>query len=187
MPQGSVLGPLLFIFYINDLANVSDRLFSILFADDTSVFVEGQSIDEAVNIMNSEFKKISTWLSANKLTMNVAKCHFMVFHRSRIKINNQNILLDDSQLEQINFTKFLGVIIDDKLNFINHIAYIKNKISKGLGIIIKARKYLSKKILINLYNTFVLPYLIYCVEIWGNACDTHLDPIIKLQKKLFAL
>jgi len=184
VPQGSVLGPLLFILYINDLAGVSDRLFSILFADDTSVFAEGQSVDEAVNVMNIELKKITTWLSANKLTINVAKSHFMVFHRSRIKINSKQILLGDSQLDQINFTKFLGVVIDDKLSFTNHIAYIRNKISKGLGIIIKARKYLNRKILVNLYNTFVVPYLIYCVEIWGNACDSYLDPIIKLQKKI---
>ena len=108
----------------------------------------------------------------------------MVFHRSRIKIKTQHILLGDTKLKQMNFTKFLGMIIDDKLNFINHIAYIKNTISKGLGITIKAWKYLNKKVLVNLYNTFVLPYLIYCVEIWGNACDTHLDPLIKLQKKI---
>ena len=136
--------------------------------------------------MNIELKKITTWLSANKLTINVAKSHSMVFHRSRIKINSKQILLGDSQLDQINFTKFLGVVIDDKLSFTNHIAYIRNKISKGLGIIIKARKYLNRKILVNLYNTFVVPYLIYCVEIWGNACDSYLDPIIKLQKKNYS-
>ena len=82
----------------------------------------------------------------------------------------------------VSFIKFLGVIIDDKLNFDNHISYIKNKISKGLGILIKAKKYLNRRILVNLYYTFVYPYLIYCVEIWGHACNIYLDPIVKLQK-----
>ena len=80
-------------------------------------------------------------------------------------------------------TKFLGVIIDDKLSFIRHITYIKSKISKGLGILLKARKYLNRKCLLNLYYTFIYLYLTYCVAVWGNTPDTHIDPLIKLQKK----
>ena len=133
--------------------------------------------------LNNELLKVTSWLVANQLTINVAKSHFMVFHRARIKLDDVSVELCGSTLEQLNYTKFLGMIIDNKLNFINHICYIKSKISKGLGIIIKARKNLNRKVLVNLYNTFVFPYLIYCIEIWGNACDTHLDPLIKLQKK----
>ena len=80
--------------------------------------------------------------------------------------------------------KLLGVIIDEKLSFTRHISYIKNKISKAMGIIIKARKYLSKKSVVNLYHSFVFPYLTYCIEIWGNASDIHLDALIKIQKKI---
>ena len=65
-----------------------------------------------------------------------------------------------------------------------HISYIKNKISKAMGIIIKARKYLNKKPLVNLYHSFVFPYLTYCIEIWDNASDIHLDALIKIQKKI---
>ena len=155
VPQGSVLGPLLFIMCINDLNNVSNEIFSILFADDTSVFIEGDNIESAIEILNSELEKISTWLTENKLTLNVSKSHFMIFHRARIKI-----ALGKSRIKQVPFTKFLGVIIDDKLNFDNHISYIKNKISKGLGILIKAKQYLNRRILVNLYYTFVYPYLI---------------------------
>ena len=169
--------------YINDLNNVSNEIFSILFADDTSVFIEGDNIESAIEILNSELEKISTWLTENKLTLNVSKSHFMIFHRARIKTDSIKIALGKSRIKQVPFTKFLGVIIDDKLNFDNHISYIKNKISKGLGILIKAKKNLNIIILVNLYYTFVYPYLIYCVEIWGHACNIYLDPIVKLQKK----
>ena len=109
----------------------------------------------------------------------------MIFHRARIKTNSTKLALGKSALKHVTFTKFIGVIIDDKLKFDNHISYIKNKISKGLGILIKARKYLNRRILLNLYYTFVYPYLIYCVEIWGNTCNIYLDPLTKLPKKLY--
>ena len=85
----------------------------------------------------------------------------MIFHRSRIKNNNYNIEMGNTSLQQVNFTKFLGVIIADKLNCIHHISYIKNKISRGMGILLKARNYLNKTAF--LYNTFIYPYLIYCI------------------------
>ena len=83
----------------------------------------------------------------------------------------------------VNYTKFLGVIIDDGLKWTNHIAYVKNEIVKGFGIILRACKFFNRKTLLNLYHAFIFPYLIYCVEIWGNARDIHLLPLITLQKK----
>ena len=128
--------------------------------------------------------KLSIWLASNKLTLNIEKSHYVIFHRARLKQSNINITLSNISLERVTFTKFLGVIIDEKLSFTRHISYIKNKISKAMGIIIKARKYLNKKSLVNLYHSFVFPYLTYCIEIWGNASDIHLDALIKIQKKI---
>ena len=91
-----------------------------------------------------------------------------------------NISLCDISLNRVNFTKILGVIIDDKLSFSRHISYIKNKISKGMGIIIKARKYLNRKSLLDLYHAFVYPYLTYCIEVWGNMFNVHLDALVKI-------
>ena len=108
----------------------------------------------------------------------------MVFHRSRQKINKGNILLDTTILSQVTFTKFLGVILDDKLKWTHHISYIKNKISKGMGIMLKARKVLKKMVLLQLYHSCVTPYLIYCLEIWGNASVIHLQPLIITQKNV---
>ena len=113
----------------------------------------------------------------------------MIFHRARIKWSTITtpLLLNGITLERLTFTKFLGVIIDDKLSFIRHITYIKSKISKGLGILLKARKYLNRKCLLNLYYSFIYPYLTYCVEVWGNTPDTHIDPLIRLQKKVIRI
>ena len=104
----------------------------------------------------------------------------MMFHRTRIKCELRPITICGNFFLN---TKFLGVIIDEKLNWSDHIRYIKNRISKSIGIINKTRTFLDKNTLRNIYYTFIYPYLIYCIEIWGNKNDTHLNPIINIQKK----
>ena len=168
---------------MNDFSRASDLLFSILFADDTTVLIEGQNYNNIIFTLNTELQKLDVWLQANKLTLNTAKTHYMVFHRARIKCKTEKIIIRNNEIAAVKSTKFLGVIIDDKLKWKEHLQYIKNKISKSIGIIYKIRPYLDKATLKNLYFTFVYPYLIYCVEVWGNACDTHLEPIIKIQKR----
>ncbi len=107
----------------------------------------------------------------------------MIFHRSRIKNDVKNIMFQDEVIHRVSSTKFLGVIIDDKLKWKEHITYVKNKVSKSFGILYKTRQYLDKCTLRNLYYTFVYPYLIYCVEVWGNACSSYLEPLIIAQKQ----
>ena len=114
----------------------------------------------------------------------MSKTHLMVFHRAKHKLNNISISLNSVPIEQVNHTKFLGVVIDNKLDWSNHISYINSKIAKGVGIICRTKKYFSSSAIIHLYNTFILPYMIYCVEVWGNALSIHIHPLIKLQKKI---
>ena len=106
----------------------------------------------------------------------------MVFHRSRRKINKGDILRDTTILSQVRFNKCLEVILNAKLKWTNLISYIKIKIYKGMGIILKARKVLKKKVLLQLYHSCVTPYLIYCLEIWGNESEKHLQPLITTPK-----
>ena len=180
--QGSILGPLLFILYINDISNISHLMHTILFADDTTILIESDHVSTALKLMNKELQKLNTWLTANKLSLNISKTHYMVFDRGKEKNDQDSLYLNKILIERVKFTKFLGVIIDEKLTWTHHISYIKNKISKGFGIILRARKFFNKSALLKLYNFFVLPYLIYCVEIWGNASEIHILPIITLKK-----
>ena len=177
------MGPLLFILNVNDFARSSELLFSILFADDTSVFIEGHSYAEVIENINNELLKDLDWLMANKLTINYKISHYMIFHRSRLKdCDKRDVIIQDRIISHVTPTNFLGVIIDDKLKWNLHIMYMKNKIAKSNGILYKIRNFLDKKTLIHLYNSF--PYLIYGVEVWGNTNAVHLAPLIKIQKKV---
>ena len=144
---------LLFILYINDFSRASDLLFSIIFADDTSFFLEGTKLEEIIELINNELEKVNVWLKANKLTLNIKKTHYMMFHRTRIKHSNRKeIYIDGNSINYTNNTKFLGVIIDKKLNWSDHILYIKNKISKSIGIIYKVRNFTDKHTFLLLYT-----------------------------------
>ena len=111
----------------------------------------------------------------------------MVFHRDKYKYMDIKLCINNVPNYQVDNTIFLGVIIDDDLNWSNHISYINSKIAKGIGIICRARKFLSQSALINLYYAFIFPYLIYCVEVWGNALSTHTKPFIKLLNNIIRI
>ena len=164
---------------------MSELIFPILFADDTNAFVTGKNVNELVKTMNEELEKITEWLHANKLSLNVAKTHFIIFKSigmakpvfSEILKINKVPIKEDSQ------TKFLGVIVDSKLSWHPHIQYIKSKISKGIGIICKAKCNLNIETLRTLYYSFVYPYFNYAIEVWGDTCDSYMVSIVRLQKK----
>ena len=184
VPQGSILGPILFLLYINDIVNVSDKLFPLLYADDTNVFLNGKNVNKMIETMNSELEKIVVWLKINKLKLNVKKTHYMVFSSGRKSYHIDNpLFIDNEEVKGVSHTKFLGVIIDKFLSWDFHLDYIKNKIAKGLGIICKARKYLNMNCLRTLYYSFIYPYMNYCIEVWGSAGSTRIERLVKLQKK----
>ena len=99
---------------MNDLTNSSKSLFAILFADDTSVFLEGKEYTHLIEMLNSELKKLTIWLNANKLTVNVKKkTHYMVFHRARIKTSDIEVVMQSKSINCVTSTQFLGIIIDN--------------------------------------------------------------------------
>ena len=188
VPQGSILGPLLFIISVNDICNVSPMLFKILYADDTCVLISGNHLNNLIDRLNTELISLNNWFKANKLSLNTKKSFFMIFHRSRIKPNVINkVVIDNHELTQVNSAKYLGVIIDHKLNWIEHISYVKSKMSKGIGIMYKARQFLTKKALLMLYHAYIFPYMTYCIEVWGCASQTQLNCLFLLQKKIIRI
>ena len=189
VPQGSIQGPMLFIIYMNDLCNVSKLLFTVLYADDTCVVLNGKSLNLIVETVNAELQLLSTWLKSNKLSLNTTKTYYAVFHRAKMKLpmNSIQLFMDKTNLREVECIKYLGVILDNKLSWIQHISYVKNKISKGIGIMYKARNYITKKALIGLYHSYIYPYFIYCIESWGNASNSHLDPLFVIQKRILRI
>ena len=111
--------------------------------------MEGNSYNKTILELNTELLKIESWLVANRLTLNVSKTHYMIFHRSRIKTVDYDVILNCNVVKHVTSTKFL-----DQLKWKQHIDYIKNKISKSIGIIYKARNYVNRHTLRNLYYTF---------------------------------
>ena len=182
VPQGSVLGPALFIIYVNDMCNVSKILRTILFADDTNLFYSGFDIDNICKVLTNELKHLNDWFTVNKLSLNIKKTSFMIFS-SRDVGGNYNICINGIQIDRVYVTKFLGVQIDSRLSWKHHVHYIKNKVSKSLGILYRVKHLLNSRALYSLYCSLILPYLSYCCEIWGNNYSTNLQPLILIQKK----
>ena len=108
----------------------------------------------------------------------------MVFSNKRRKQYDLNIKIDETKIEEVKKTKFLGVIIDNKLTWKDHVAHVASKVSRGMGVITKARNYLNRKGLLTLYYTFVYPYLTYCNHIWGNIYQSNLKRLCVLQNKI---
>ena len=129
------------------------------------MLIEGNNLDVIMASLNSELARINTWLKSTKLSLNVTKTHYMVFHRARRKVSHNKLFINNSVVTQVSCYKFFGIILDNKLNWNTHIAYIQKKIAKGVGILLKARKVLKRSVLHQLYYSYIFPYLIYCSEV----------------------
>jgi len=185
VPQGSVLGPLLFNLYISDMY-AATNLGVIHYADDTTVYYTGVDIPTVVQCVNDEMLKIDKWLCANKLSLNAAKSKVMLFTK-RPYTNPPQVKCRDTNLDFVFSLKFLGVTLDADLSFRNHLASVISKLARSVGIMRKLSYTLPERSLLVLYYSLFYSHLVYSVVAWGNSSVVANRRIFSLQKQAVRL
>ena len=188
--QGSILGPLLFIIYMNDIHTISNNLNFILYADDTTLtsplcsFTYGgyHDINRVSTLINSEITKISEWLSVNKMSLNANKMKFMIFHNYQKVMTDSDIPqleINNTPIERATEFNFLGITINEFMNWGSHSVKIANKICRTLGVMNCLKRYLPLSALKIIYNSLILSHIQFGITCWGFEWDR----LAKLQKK----
>ena len=186
VPQGSILGPLLFLIYINDLSSIIDFATARMYADDTNLTFTACNISELQEQMSVDIQCLKNRLIANKLTLNVIKTEFMlVGSRQRIATmtENMNTFLYGISLNRVNCSKCLGVEIDEFLTWDTHIASVSKKVSSGISIMRKIKPFIPISSLLNIYQSIVEPYFDYCSIVWNGIGDNLADKLQILQNR----
>ena len=189
VPQGSILGPILFLLFINDLCTLSSKIKCILFADDTNLFYSSNNLKDCTDLLNQELNIYSSWFTSNKLKINYTKCSYMIFGPKILtnSITDLPIKLNNTLISRTEKTKFLGLIITENFSWNEHLNYLSLKVNKLIGLFHKIKNKLPYSTLISLYYTFIYPNLTYGITLWGNSPKSHLNNIILSQKRAVRL
>lgn len=171
-----MIGPLLFILYTNDLPNSLKHSKSILFADDTTVYLSANNINNLIDMIKADLTQLADWFYANKLSLNVTKTNFMVFCPNNCNKypNITKIKLGENDIQRVNIAKFLGLHIDDELNWGNHINHVASKLASGSYALNSIKKMLSVNNLRQIYFSLLHCHLSYGILLWGGAFDYQL-------------
>ena len=187
VPQGSVIGPLAFLLYVNDLPNICYSTKSLLFADDTMLSYSQPKNTEISRNFYDDLLLVTNWMKANRLTINFTKTHLINFYLGPDSLSLDGINICNEYLERKDFCDYLGVRIDKKLSFRPHVELLLNKLTRSTGIFYRIRKFLPLEARIDYYYSFIFPFLSYCVVVWGGTFDSHLNSVIVQQKKFLRL
>ena len=198
VPQGSVLGPLLFLLYINDIINASSLGQFVLFADDTNIFVSGKTAREAYSKANSVLADVNEYMLRNQLHINVSKCCFIHFQpdlsrvkqtcaRARPFDRECQLLLNGQKLKKVQSAKFLGVVIDETLTWEAHIDYLTEKLNTCIVMIKRIKSSIPHTEYLKIYNALFMSHLSYCISCWGGIPEYKLQKIFAIQKRCMRL
>ena len=184
VPQGSILGPLLFIIYINDIPNINKFAKFILYADDANIIITGSHVSEIAVIYEELVSNLVKWVSANALALNIKKTNYMLFTRARnTSFDSFKPKLANAPIERSSVARFLGVLVDDKLTWSNQIAAIKTKMSRFIGTVYKLKSMLPLTARLTIYNSLVQSHLNFCSLLWGTSCKSNIAKLFTAQKK----
>lgn len=184
VPQGSVLGPLLFIIYINDMKKAIKYCDVNLFADDTVLFIGEKEPLLAIRKMRADIVTLAKWLKFKKLKLNVQKTKSMIItNKKHVNFDEMKLEIDGSEIERVEVFKYLGVYIDHKLIFKKHIDNIVKKVARKYGMLVRLKSQLTFWSKVFLYKSLIAPQLDYCSSVLFLASDTHLRRLQKLQNK----
>ena len=187
VPQGSILGPILFLIYVNDINNCTDIASFTKFADDTTLLTSGKTLQEAADKMNTALSQVDTWFQKNKLNLNPSKTRYMIFNSKSeetdiVKIGDEYITRVHDKGKETCF-KLVGIQIDEKLKWTEHINYICKKINYALYGLTKSSKELDERNKKLLYSGLIHSHLTFGLPMWGCAKKGRLNILLLKQKK----
>ena len=186
VPQGSVLGPLLFIIYTYDIKFLCPDNKVIMYADDTTLVISGRNYTEAVQKSNAILERFVHYFHLNKLSINPAKSKFICFQpkkKTKKESDKTEVTMNNMLIEEVTSIKFLGVILNKQLTWTNHKQYVQSKVSKSLGILYNSRKVMTERETVMMYKTFIQSNLLYAIEVWGHTVTHDSDILNKAQNK----